>query len=534
LMGNQTYPTQDQTISIPPESSHVHLVRGSVLNLALLYVQEKTLYPLLYDRERYRVYLEETQRRSKWSGWKEETLVSRFPCLSLFVKEYKEEVLSKRNQVERQLLEEEKVEFKSLIQTKGRVITITGQFFGLMEAIAPKTTRTELSIEDLFSLKKIKVYLQMLEDLSREPCTIRNSILTLKYILNKFLKSITFQQHHQEIKETSDFLDRESARKKTQESNKVRPNAEDLVQTGHFMEEVEFSLFIMYLLQHTKHILEKKDKSTHVLFELQFHCYALMSLLDGGQRREVVARLQIDSLLRKESHFFLKKLIEKRGRGNAHEVPLLDISALLFLVWKRERKILLEKNGLKEDAVMSLWITEHFKPARPDVLMREMKKLLKQFNPCLQMTKLDLRRWRITSLFERMETQHSQLNQMDMDLVLVSNYLNTSLTCIRNHYNRHASQMQKGLTLLQPISGQMEDAFKEFQNSITVLSTEEPQENKRWKRYIRRALDQAVHEKEFQEWKDALERHRKENPSCPTFEELYERNGSKKRKNIHH
>jgi hypothetical protein len=44
------------------------------------------------------------------------------------------------------------VEFKSLVQTKGRVITITGQFFGLMEIITP---RTEFPIEDLFSLKKI-------------------------------------------------------------------------------------------------------------------------------------------------------------------------------------------------------------------------------------------------------------------------------------------------------------------------------------------------------------------------------------------
>jgi hypothetical protein len=92
--------------------------------------------------------------------------------------------------------------------------------------------------------------------------------------------------------------------------------------------------------------------------------------------------------------------------------------------------------------------------------------------------------------------------------------------------------MQKGLTLLQPISEQMEEAFNEFQNSITVLSTEEPQENKRWKRYARRTLDQEVHEKEFQEWREALERHRGENPSCPTFVELYESSGAKKRR--HH
>jgi hypothetical protein len=61
----------------------------------------------------------------------------------------------------------------------------------------------------------------------------------------------------------------------SQESNKVRPNAEDLVQTGHFMEEEEFSLFIMYLLQHTKHILEKKDKAR--MSSLNFNSIVMLS-----------------------------------------------------------------------------------------------------------------------------------------------------------------------------------------------------------------------------------------------------------------
>jgi hypothetical protein len=77
--------------------------------------------------------------------------------------------------------------------------------------------------------------------------------------------------------------------------------------------------------------------------------------------------------------------------------------------------------------------------------------------------------------------------------------------------------------------GGMEDAFKIPQNSISVSSTEEPQENKGLKRYVRRTLDQAAHEKEFQEWRDALERYRKENPSYPTFDE---RTGVKKRKHV--
>ena len=50
-----------------------------------------------------------------------------------------------------------------------------------------------------------------------------------------------------------------------------------------------------------------------------------MSLLDGGQRRELIAPLQIDSLLQQDSQYYLKKLIEKRSRGNTHEVTFLDV-----------------------------------------------------------------------------------------------------------------------------------------------------------------------------------------------------------------
>jgi hypothetical protein len=82
------------------------------------------------------------------------------------------------------------------------------------------------------------------------------------------------------------------------------------------MEEDEFSLFIMYLLQHIKHILEKKDKSTQVLFEVQSHCYALMSLLDGGQRREVVGRVQIDSLL------LFTSFSRNSSRSEGEETPM--------------------------------------------------------------------------------------------------------------------------------------------------------------------------------------------------------------------
>jgi hypothetical protein len=65
-----------------------------------------------------------------------------------------------------------------------------------------------------------------------------------------------------------------------------------------------------------------------------------MSLLDGGLRREVVARLQIDSLIQKNGQYPLKKLVEKRNRGNTHEVPLApDFWASLSSLEAREKSV---------------------------------------------------------------------------------------------------------------------------------------------------------------------------------------------------
>jgi hypothetical protein len=127
-------------------------------------------------------------------------LILHFPCLSLFVGKYKEDVWAKRTKVERDLMGSGRVESKSLTQTKGRIITTTGQFFALMEMIL---SNESFKIEDIFSLKRVQVYLKFLEDLSREPCTIRNTILTLKAILKQFLTSSTFALHQKEIQETA-------------------------------------------------------------------------------------------------------------------------------------------------------------------------------------------------------------------------------------------------------------------------------------------------------------------------------------------
>ena len=245
------------TNTIESSSSNIQSSSSAPSNLALAYVQEKTVEPLHYDREKYQQYLDSCKRKSQWSGWNESKLTLHFPCLSLLVEKYKEDVWAKRTRVERDLMESGRVESKSLTQTKGRILTITGQFFGLMEMIDSTSPKDSFKIEDLFSLKRIRVYLKFLEDLEREPCTIRNTILTLKAILKQFLSSSTFQLHQKEIQETCQFLNQESSRKKMQEFNKMRPNSEELLESGHFMEDDEFSLLIMDLLQQTRSLTQQ-------------------------------------------------------------------------------------------------------------------------------------------------------------------------------------------------------------------------------------------------------------------------------------
>jgi hypothetical protein len=122
---------------------------------------------------------------------------------------------------------------------------------------------------------------------------------------------------------------------------------------------------------------------------------------------------------------------------------------------------------------------------------------------------------------------------MGADLVLIANYLNTSLDCIRNHYNRHcSSNAQKGLNLLQPINTQMNRAFSEFQESGVMRRGEglhqQSPSSVVLKRYVRRTLDQKTHESEFEEWKEEQKRQQNQTTIVLSFEELYERFAQKR------
>jgi hypothetical protein len=47
------------------------------------------------------------------------------------------------------------------------------------------------------------------------------------------------------------------------------------------------------------------------------------------------------------------KQTEKTNRGNSHEIPILDVGACIFLLWKKERDVLLMGNPT---SIVALWI----------------------------------------------------------------------------------------------------------------------------------------------------------------------------------
>jgi hypothetical protein len=243
-------------------------------DLSTLFLEEKQTKVFEYDQERYNSYLKVTKQKGRWYGLGEEKLVELFPCFALLFKEYDEKILAKRSKWERDLMKEGKVEWRSLTETKGRVVTSAGQLFLLLQQIKPQKEERSVDITELFDPAKIKVYIQFMDELEKEPSTIRNLLLTLKFIIKQFLGTTTFQTHQQQMIATSTWLDIQCAFKKAQDFNKARANEEDLMMQGHFMEEQEFSLLVIYLLKRIHILGQVNNKSVMQVFEFQDLCYA--------------------------------------------------------------------------------------------------------------------------------------------------------------------------------------------------------------------------------------------------------------------
>ena len=72
-------------------------------------------------------------------------------------------------------------------------------------------------------------------------------------------------------------------------------------------------------------------------------------------------------------------------------------------------------------------------------------------------------------------------------------------------------------------------AFEQFKIiSPSIVEDKLNEAPKNLERYVRMTLDEQHHQKEFGEWLIKLEMFRKENPSYPSFDELYGRTSMKR------
>jgi hypothetical protein len=53
--------------------------------------------------------------------------------------------------------------------------------------------------------------------------------------------------------------------------------------------------------------------------------------------------------------------------------------------------------------IVSLWMDTKLQPARPSIMIEHLRMVIKEFNTCLQMYLLDMRRLRISSLIQKRE-----------------------------------------------------------------------------------------------------------------------------------
>src|SRR6185369_5881275 len=106
-------------------------------------------------------------------------------------------------------------------------------------------------------------------------------------IIKNFKSTNTFIPFQSEMVKASTFLDIQCSNQKSQDFNKTRQNSEDLLDSGHFIEDEEFSLLVIYILEQIQGLCSIKEKTKDQKFKLQLYCFTFIGLLDGGLRREV-------------------------------------------------------------------------------------------------------------------------------------------------------------------------------------------------------------------------------------------------------
>ena len=209
----------------------------------------------------------------------------------------------------------------------------------------------------------------------------------------------------------------------------------DKVNDGSFLDPEEAKIFFRYILEEW---IEKKknfEEASTVNKEkcarkMQDIIITLVAILSGGQRRQVISNLTIDSftIINELGGFGTKIQKEKQDRAHGGIIPMNNQLVGFIQYFLTYIRPALKPNK----GVIAQWINQNGNAMKQETVTNRLTRTIKEFDKGLSINFLELRRWFISCTMKDIST-----NKKERDIISsLELYLNTSSGVIEKHYDR--------------------------------------------------------------------------------------------------
>lgn len=475
----QLISTLQPVVSIPLTSNELGLVTQKILN------DEKTL---IYNKVSYEILLQQFLGKN-FIGFDWCVICNIMPGIKEVEEKSNEHLRKAMTPSERNLVAQGLLDDPYRNGTS-QITTLLNQYLYLIYHVS----EDNLELKVLWDRKKINIFINFLEDIEKAPATIRNRLVSFNILLTILIEIDVFLPFKNEIMKTKTYLTNEMAPLKRQINRQPRKNFTDLIKDGDFATEKELDCFLIWLLNGFLICNKKEEKDINDYFHLQKIIFTICGILLGGQRLQVLACLRTDCIEKRErleeqdSQYYLKLgQVEKRDR-NTTLIPCKDLVGEMLLYFKNEVRLFIIKN----EQIDQLWLQKSGYPIRKDKASKWLNYFSKMFNPCLSLTFMNLRRFRVSSLWER-----NLMNSPDF-IKKVSSFLCTSKNVLINSYNRFSEPTEKIINVIVPIQTSLQEKMDKVTN---IIKLNDVIENNKIERFIRENEKDEIAAFKFEEWK---------------------------------
>jgi hypothetical protein len=259
---------------------------------------------------------------------------------------------------------------------------------------------------------------------------------------------------------------------KRKKDEKILPSQNQLIEEGKMMDKKEYLELINWNIIRMKDMKEEGIKSKDEAFKYQKCLIVHTLLLGSGMRTQVFHLMEIDSLVKKDGIFILKKKLEKKNR-TADPVILGELWKSLLEFKNKYREILANSD------ISSFWVTKNGNTLKKSNLTSIAVAEIKKFNFFLHINFMSLRKMTATFAFELVDSK----SEKDRDIILtdVSDHMNTSVTIMEKFYNKFSRNKKnmKTLDALTSLTNSTENAKLILDDPLNEYNELEVIENKR-------------------------------------------------------